>query len=40
MKIPALSDQVSTMRPSPAVRQRYPGVDLILGCGDLPGLLP
>jgi Icc-related predicted phosphoesterase len=36
MKILALSDQVVDHVYSPAVRQRYPGVDLILGCGDLP----
>lgn len=36
MKILALSDQVVEQVYSPAVRERYPGVDLILGCGDLP----
>ena len=36
MKILALSDQVVEQVYSPAVRTRYPQVDLILGCGDLP----
>ena len=36
MKILALSDRVVEQVYSPAVRERYPGVDLILGCGDLP----
>jgi Icc-related predicted phosphoesterase len=36
MKILALSDQVVEQVYSPAVRERYPDVDLILGCGDLP----
>ena len=36
MKILALSDQVVEQVYSPAVRDRYPQVDLILGCGDLP----
>ena len=36
MKILALSDQVVEHVYSPAVRARYPQVDLILGCGDLP----
>lgn len=36
MKILAVSDQVVDYVYSPAVRQRYPAVDLILGCGDLP----
>jgi len=36
MKILALSDQVVEGVYSPAVRERFPQVDLILGCGDLP----
>ena len=36
MKILAVSDQIVDYVYSPAVRQRYPAVDLILGCGDLP----
>lgn len=36
MRILALSDKVVEQVYSPAVRERYPGVDLILGCGDLP----
>jgi Icc-related predicted phosphoesterase len=36
MKILALSDHIVEPIYSPAVRQRYPFVDLILGCGDLP----
>jgi len=36
MRILALSDHVVDHVYSPAVRERYPGVELILGCGDLP----
>jgi len=36
MKILALSDQVVEYIYSPAVREHFPRVDLILGCGDLP----
>jgi Icc-related predicted phosphoesterase len=36
MKILALSDRVVDQVYSPAVRQHFPGVNLILGCGDLP----
>ncbi len=36
MKILAVSDEVLDMLYSPAVRERYPGVDLLIGCGDLP----
>ena len=36
MKILAVSDEALDMLYSPAVRERYPGVDLLIGCGDLP----
>lgn len=36
MKILALSDQVVPFIYSSAVRRRFSGVDLIIGCGDLP----
>lgn len=35
-KILAVSDQVLDSLYQPDVRQRYPDVDLIIGCGDLP----
>lgn len=36
MKILALSDQIIPFIYSPAVRQRFHTVDLVIGCGDLP----
>lgn len=36
MKILAVSDEVVGFLYSPAVRERFAGVDLVLGCGDLP----
>lgn len=36
MKILAVSDEVVGFLYSPAVRERFDGVDLLLGCGDLP----
>lgn len=36
MRILTLSDEVIVPIYSPAVRQRFGGVDLIIGCGDLP----
>lgn len=36
MKILALSDEVVDFIYSPAVKERYADVDLIVGCGDLP----
>lgn len=36
MKILSLSDQVVPLIYSPVARQRFPQVDLIIGCGDLP----
>lgn len=36
MKILAVSDEVLDVLYSPTVRERYPGVDLLIGCGDLP----
>jgi Icc-related predicted phosphoesterase len=36
MKILALSDQVVEPLYGPLLRERYPKIDLILGCGDLP----
>lgn len=36
MKILAVSDEVVEFLYSPAVRERFAGVDLLLGCGDLP----
>ena len=36
MKILALSDHVVEQIYSPSLRERFPRVDLILGCGDLP----
>lgn len=36
MKILAVSDETLDILYSPTVRERYPGVDLLLGCGDLP----
>ncbi len=36
MKILALSDEVVPLIYSPAVRERFGDVDLIVGCGDLP----
>ena len=35
-KILAVSDRVKDAIYQPAVRQRYPDIDLIIGCGDLP----
>ena len=36
MKILALSDEVVDPIYNPAIKDQYPDVDLILGCGDLP----
>lgn len=36
MKILILSDKIVPFIYSPTVRQRFPGVDLVIGCGDLP----
>lgn len=36
MKILALSDQIVPSIYSPAVKYRFQGVDLLIGCGDLP----
>lgn len=36
MKLLALSDEVVDFLYSPAIRERYGDVDLIVGCGDLP----
>ena len=36
MKILAVSDEVLDILYSPAVGQRYKGIDLLIGCGDLP----
>lgn len=36
MRILAVSDEVVGFLYSPAVRERFAGVDLLLGCGDLP----
>ncbi len=36
LRVLALSDRVLPWVHSPAVRERFQGVDLILGCGDLP----
>ncbi len=36
MKILAVSDQVAPILYSPSVRQSFPDIDLIIGCGDLP----
>lgn len=36
VRILALSDEVVDLIYSPAVRERFPTVDLIVGCGDLP----
>lgn len=36
MRILAVSDQVLDTHYSPDVRQRYPKLDLLIGCGDLP----
>ena len=36
MRILTLSDEVMIPIYSPAVRQRFGGVDLVIGCGDLP----
>lgn len=36
MKILALSDEVSDYIYTPELKQRFPDVDLVLGCGDVP----
>jgi uncharacterized protein len=36
VKILAVSDETLPALYSPAVKERYPGVDLLIGCGDLP----
>ena len=36
MKIMAVSDQVLDNIYNPHIRQKYPDIDLIIGCGDLP----
>ena len=36
MRILSLSDTVVSLIYSPLIRSRHQGVDLILGCGDLP----
>jgi Icc-related predicted phosphoesterase len=36
MKILAVSDQVDDRLYSPHVRERFPNIDLVVGCGDLP----
>src|SRR5512136_1201376 len=36
MKILAVSDEVCEAIYTPTLKQKYPDVDLVLGCGDLP----
>ena len=36
LKILAVSDKVLDSHYSPAIRTKYPNIDLLLGCGDLP----
>jgi Icc-related predicted phosphoesterase len=37
MKILAVSDKLDELLYSPAIKRMFGGVDLVLGCGDLPG---
>ena len=36
MKVLAVSDRVLDRIYTPNVREKYPGVELVIGCGDLP----